>query len=656
MANLYTTQSALPVGTVLKGSNDSYMLLKTLGQGSFGITYLAKNIVGEGEVEQLFCIKEFFMRDINGRESTTVTSSNREGMFDYYKRKFEQESDHLSRLRHNNIVMVVDAFRANSTSYYVMQYIDGQSLDSLIAAKGRLSTDETVGITRQLGSALSCMHSKGMLHLDVKPANVMMADEKTAILIDFGLSKQYDKNGQPESSTTVGSGTPGYAPIEQANHCEGKDFPVQMDVYALGATMLKMLTGQRPPEASDILNFGFPKMEMKQKGVPQPIIGVVEKAMKPQCNRRYQTMELMMAAMDEAMDEVKGNEEKQKRNEESEATTVDSDSNKGKRKSNGTSKKANSTNNASTTNFARSIEGSAIFNWAWVFFIVSAISNIIDLLHRGSGHSVMELALNKAFPQESWETLMVWCAVSIGTIFFSCWRLHKRWEWKVVGEKRVDSLKMLGLCIAANFIMSFSFPSELHIDGALAFFLIQETLCAINAWMFINMAKKASSSKKASSTNNASTTNFARSIEVSTIFNWAWVFFIVSAISNIIDLLHRGSGHSVMELALNKAFPQESWETLMVWCAVSIGTIFFSCWRLHKRWEWKVVGEKRVDSLKMLGLCIAANFIMSFSFPSELHIDGALAFFLIQETLCAINAWMFINMKSRDLRKRDYVK
>lgn len=231
-------------------------------------------------------------------------------------------------------------------------------------------------------------------------------------------------------------------------------------------------------------------MEMKQKGVPQPIIGVVEKAMKPQCNRRYQTMELMMAAMDEAMDEVKGNEEKQKRNEESEATTVDSDSNKGKRKSNGTSKKANSTNNANTTNFARSIEGSAIFNWAWVFFIVSAISNIIDLLHRGSGHSVMELALNKAFPQESWETLIVWCAVSIGTIIFSCWRLHKRWKWKVVSEKKVDSLKMLGLCIAANFIMSFIFPSELHIDGALAFFLIQETLCAINAWMFINMKSR----------------------------------------------------------------------------------------------------------------------------------------------------------------------
>ena len=490
MANIDTTQSALPAGTVLMGGNASYTLLKTLGQGSFGITYLAKNIEGEDEVEQLFCIKEFFMRDINGRENTSVTSSNREGMFDYYKRKFEQESDHLSRLRHKNIVMVVDAFRANSTSYYVMQYIDGQSLDSLIAAKGRLSTDETVGITRQVGSALSCMHSMGMLHLDVKPANVMMADEKTAILIDFGLSKQYDQNGQPESSTTVGSGTPGYAPIEQANHREGKDFPVQMDVYALGATMLKMLTGQRPPEASDILNFGFPKKEMKQEGVPQPIIDVVEKAMKPQRSHRFQTMEQMMTALDEAMDKVKENEEKQTRRAESEATTVDSGSNKGKGKSHDSSKKASTSNNGSATNIARSIEDnkgcSTIFKWAWVFVIVSAISNIIDFLHRGSGYSGVEIALHWALPQEPSETLIAWCAASIGAIIFSCWRLHKRWEWKTVSEKRGDSLKMLGLCIAANFIMSFTFPSELNRDWALSFFFIQETMCAINTWMFIN--------------------------------------------------------------------------------------------------------------------------------------------------------------------------
>ena len=306
MATGDNTTGALPKGTVLRGRNCSYTLLKTLGQGSFGITYLAKSVAVEDEVEQLFCIKEFFMRDINGREGTAVTSSNREGMFDYYKRKFEQESDHLSRLRHRNIVMVVDAFRANSTSYYVMQYIDGQSLDQLIASRSRLTVDEAIDITRQIGSALQTMHSKGMLHLDVKPANVMMADARTAILIDFGLSKQYDKEGQPESSTTVGSGTPGYAPIEQANHREGQGFPVQMDVYALGATLFKMLTGHRPPEASDILNMGFPEKDLLKCGVPQAIVAVVRKAMEPQRDKRYPTIKEFVAAANAA---VRQNEE-----------------------------------------------------------------------------------------------------------------------------------------------------------------------------------------------------------------------------------------------------------------------------------------------------------------------------------------------------------
>ena len=300
MATVSNITGALPGGTVLRGGRCSYTLLKTLGQGSFGITYLAKNVVGDDEVEQLFCIKEFFMRDINGRDDTAVTSSNREGMFDYYKRKFEQESDHLRRLRDRHIVMVVDAFRENSTSYYVMQYIDGLSLDQLIAKMGRLTVDEALDITRQIGSALQTMHSKGMLHLDVKPANVMMADPKTAVLIDFGLSKQYDKEGQPESSTTVGSGTPGYAPIEQANHREGQGFPVQMDVYALGATLFKMLTGHRAPEASDILNSGFPEKELLKSGVPQGVVAVVRKAMEPQRGKRYQTVAELVAAANAA--------------------------------------------------------------------------------------------------------------------------------------------------------------------------------------------------------------------------------------------------------------------------------------------------------------------------------------------------------------------
>lgn len=180
-----------------------------------------------------------------------------------------------------------------------MEYISGQSLDSVIIKSPHhcLDAATALGYTQQLGSALSFMHSKGMLHLDVKPANAMVKDDGTVVLIDFGLSKQYAANGEPESSTKVGAGTPGYAPLEQASYREGKGFPTMMDVYALGGTLYKMLTGQRPPEASEILNDGFPIGEMKQHGVPPQVAACVRKAMAPLKKDRYKTIDQLLNAL-----------------------------------------------------------------------------------------------------------------------------------------------------------------------------------------------------------------------------------------------------------------------------------------------------------------------------------------------------------------------
>ena len=166
-----------------------------------------------------------------------------------------REAINLSKLKHPNIIKVIESFEANNTIYYAMEYIDGGSLDDYIKKNHGLKEDEAITIIKQISSALSFMHNNKMLHLDLKPSNIMVKKSGSIVLIDFGLSKQYNSKGEPESSTKVGAGTPGYAPIEQANYCEGKEFPVTMDVYALGATMFKMLTGMRPPESSDILNY-----------------------------------------------------------------------------------------------------------------------------------------------------------------------------------------------------------------------------------------------------------------------------------------------------------------------------------------------------------------------------------------------------------------
>lgn len=309
----YNIIHALRTNYVLEGALYKYKIKKTLGQGSFGITYLAnvqmKGKLGTLDSNMTVAIKEFYMRDINGRDGETVTSGNKGGLFDDYKKKFEREATNLSKLEHPNIVKVLESFEANGTIYYVMEYIDGVSLDKKIEEKKRLDYKICIKYSKQIGSALAFMHKEHMLHLDVKPANIMLRNSDDAVLIDFGLSKQYDENGEPESSTKVGGGTPGYAPLEQANYHEGKDFPVVMDVYALGGTMFKMLSGCRPPEASDILNEGFPAKDLEKVNVPHQLIGCIEKAMHPTKKNRYQTITSFIDAVESVMNELETLEE-----------------------------------------------------------------------------------------------------------------------------------------------------------------------------------------------------------------------------------------------------------------------------------------------------------------------------------------------------------
>lgn len=285
---------ALPKGTILHGKSFVYQIDNVLGQGSFGITYLASikinGALGSIDANVKVTVKEFFMANFNGRQGCTVTSGSQDGMYGYYKHKFTQEAINLSKLHHPNIVNVLEAFEENNTVYYAMEYIDGGSLDKKIEQNQKLSEKQCVELTKQIGSAVSFMHDNMMLHLDLKPSNIMLKQNGDAVLIDFGLSKQYTENGEPETLTKVGGGTPGYAPLEQISYRDGKGFPVTMDVYALGGTMYKMLTGVRPPEASDILEDGFPLHELTNRNVSEHTAVVIAKAMMPKRSERYQSV------------------------------------------------------------------------------------------------------------------------------------------------------------------------------------------------------------------------------------------------------------------------------------------------------------------------------------------------------------------------------
>lgn len=297
MRNLYyqlIMKTDLSSGIMLKGNAYTYRIERTLGSGTFGITYLATILSGAGALDGKVhvCIKEFFMHDVNGREGSAVTASTKDGLWNDYRQKFEREARRLAAVKHHGVVQVLEAFNQNNTSYYSMEYLGGGSLDGYIAKKGHLTEPEALRLFKHVTDAMSYLHAQRMLHLDLKPGNIMMKDDGTTAIIDFGLAKQFDSNGNPESSSTIGAGTPGYAPIEQA-HYNGENrtaFPATMDVYALGATLFKMLTGQRPPEASQVLNEGLPTNELRRYGVTERTVSAIEHAMEPMVARRTPTV------------------------------------------------------------------------------------------------------------------------------------------------------------------------------------------------------------------------------------------------------------------------------------------------------------------------------------------------------------------------------
>lgn len=284
--------------------NGKYRIIKAIGQGTFGITYLAAmQESGDGcDLEVEVAVKEFFMKEANTRnaqDESSVTGSQSE-LFIKYRDKFKTEAKNLEKMsRYGDIVKIYDVFDENNTAYFSMEYIDGVNLDDYIKQCGHIAENEAVEYIKKIATALKHLHDSRMLHLDLKPKNVMRSNDGRLYLIDFGLSKQYLDNGEAESSSTIGLGTAGYAPIEQANFKGG--FAPTLDIYALGATFYKMLTGITAPESSDIYNNGFAPLtqQMQSCSISTKTISVVEKAMQLRKADRFQSVDEFLNAFDD---------------------------------------------------------------------------------------------------------------------------------------------------------------------------------------------------------------------------------------------------------------------------------------------------------------------------------------------------------------------
>ena len=241
-------QNMLQVGTILHGT---YKIESYLSSGGFGNTYLAKNI----EFDETYAIKEFFVKGVCQRDvnSTTISVSNAENTnsFEQQREKFKKEARRLRSLSNPHIVKVYDLFEENGTAYYVMDYVDGENLSARLKRTNvPLAESEVRNYLNQILDGLEAIHNKGMFHLDIKPANIMVDSHDVVKLIDFGASKQQSTVGGATMSTGI-SYTNGYAPSEQMAQSYDK-FGPWTDFYALGATVYKLLTNQDPPSVSDL--------------------------------------------------------------------------------------------------------------------------------------------------------------------------------------------------------------------------------------------------------------------------------------------------------------------------------------------------------------------------------------------------------------------
>ena len=265
----------LQSNTLLQGGK--YRIERVLGQGGFGITYLAEHT----GLCQKIAIKEFFMKEFCERDEDTLhvtigSTWSREVVM-HCKEKFLREARNIAQLDHPNIVRVHDVFKENGTVYYVMEYLRGGTLKDM-TDRHPLQEAQAVSLIKKVAQALGYIHEHKMLHLDVKPGNILLRKPEVPVLIDFGISKRYDEEGNATTSTIMGL-SQGYAPLELYNQ-KLQTFSPATDIYSLGATLYNMLTGKTPPYAAEIAEEGVPIRELKEKGISESCIKVIENAMK----------------------------------------------------------------------------------------------------------------------------------------------------------------------------------------------------------------------------------------------------------------------------------------------------------------------------------------------------------------------------------------
>lgn len=242
--------NTLPEGYAL----GCYQIQNMLGRGGFGITYRALDT----RLKKHVAIKEFLPSDFATRTHDSeirTLSHGHVNSFEWGLSRFLEEAQTLAKFEHPNIVSVHSAFESNGTAYMVMEYVQGNSLEELFKFKDIADEQAMVEVLEPLMDGIQTVHDRGFIHRDIKPQNILLREDGTPVLVDFGSARLTPNPTSGTSLTALVS--PGYAPIEQYNgdgDGEGEDENIDhrqgpwTDIYALAATIYRGVSGRPPPD------------------------------------------------------------------------------------------------------------------------------------------------------------------------------------------------------------------------------------------------------------------------------------------------------------------------------------------------------------------------------------------------------------------------
>lgn len=280
----------LPGGTHL----DGYTIQRVIGGGGFSIVYLATDRDGRKVVIKEYMPSKLAVRDDN--LDVVASEEHFTERFAHGRRLFFQEAGTLAAIKHPNIVNVINFFRQHGTVYMVMEFEEGVNLQGYILKhKGKMSEAFILAVFNGLLDGLRHIHSKGLLHLDIKPGNIHLRPGGRPLLLDFGAVHEMMHTRQFQPNQVV---TPGYSPIEQLD--PGGYVGPWTDIYAIGATIRTCMSGQPPMSVTkrrerDTMR---PAIQAYKKSYSQRLLVAVDRAMEVDPMLRPQSVDDLQALLE----------------------------------------------------------------------------------------------------------------------------------------------------------------------------------------------------------------------------------------------------------------------------------------------------------------------------------------------------------------------